>query len=59
MPLNLSADCPVFRLNVTAEKVIKLSSAGLSPKYNNIEVDGVQLNGVDFDRSAGLEYNSG
>ena len=28
---------------------------GLAPQYNNIYVDGVQLNGTDLDRSAGLE----
>jgi len=33
----------------------KIIIDGLAPKYNTIEVDGVQLNGVDFDRSAGLE----
>jgi TonB-dependent receptor len=33
----------------------KIIIDGLAPKYNNIEVDGVQLNGTDLDRSAGLE----
>jgi TonB-dependent receptor len=32
----------------------KIIIDGLAPKYNNIEVDGVQLNGTDLDRSAGL-----
>jgi TonB-dependent receptor len=32
----------------------KIIVRGLSPKYNNVEIDGVQLQGVDLDRSAGL-----
>jgi TonB-dependent receptor len=36
----------------------KIIVRGLSPQFNNIQIDGVQLQGVDFDRSVGLSIIS-
>jgi len=36
----------------------KIIVRGLSPQFNNVQIDGVQLQGVDFDRSVGLSIIS-